>query len=144
VRHFARQRTLFARQRRCRAWTHGKHRPAKIPTETAPLPCASTICTATAFAVRALGCHAAGALPCTLPLPRGLGFTVRATIAVRPTLCRACNLCRACALCRATLFAVRQHASRTVKAPTGTPPRSSQVYRQSPRGSFAVRVHTAK
>jgi hypothetical protein len=129
VRQFARQRALFARQRRCRAQTHGKDRPATLPTATAPLPCASTICTAKDAAVRALGCRAAGSLPCALTLPCARWAAVRATIAVRPALCRARILCRACELCRATLFAVRQHARPHGKVPYRHASRGSQAHR---------------
>jgi hypothetical protein len=46
VRHFARQRPLYARQRFCRAWTHGKICLAKRPPTKPTLPCAWPLCTA--------------------------------------------------------------------------------------------------
>jgi hypothetical protein len=139
VRAIGRQRGLYARQRLCRACTHGIVCTAKSSTAKLPLPCAWTDCTATPFAVRRHLCRALRTLPCEASLPCVAIAAVRRCFAVRPSSLPCALRCRAqqCLPCGLAL-------SRTAKNHAGTPPRSSQEHSWATRGPFAVRVHTAK
>jgi hypothetical protein len=106
--HIARQRHKIARQRHCRASTHGNTGTTKLGSATHTLPCVSP---------KWLGkelCRACVALPCVHERCRAVvhcrasrHVAVRETSAVRRPLCRARARCRALNLCRAGDVAVR-------------------------------------